>query len=104
MPSPFATLYAGFHSTAERFRRVLFEARSEFQEILLIEDPSGALLLFLDRFCQFHSGDEQRYHEALVDLPIVCAPDPRQVLVLGDRVDLLLGQFGERQAVLEGQH
>jgi spermidine synthase len=61
---------------------VVVALRSDYQEIVLTEARgTDDVRLFLDGDLQFASGDEHRYHEALVHPAVV--PGARSVLVLG---------------------
>jgi spermidine synthase len=61
---------------------VVVGVRSDYQEIVLTEArETDDVRLFLDGDLQFASGDEHRYHEALVHPAVV--PGARSVLVLG---------------------
>ena len=62
---------------------MLYQGRSRFQEICLVEEPSGHLSLTLDEVWQFHSRDEHIFHEVLADSPILLALEPKRVLILG---------------------
>jgi len=64
--------------------RVLVEQQTEFQRVLLLETPKGETMLLLDGELQFYSGDEHRYHEALVIVPFLFRQGPvRRVGVMG---------------------
>ena len=69
------------HTRADE--RVLFEARSPYQDISLVEEPDGHLSLTLDDVWQFHTRDEQVFHSLLADTPMMLAPQPRRALILG---------------------
>jgi spermidine synthase len=60
---------------------IVFEARSQYQEIVLTQGEQDDLRLFLNGDLQFSSRDEYRYHEALVH-PAMAGSHAR-VLVLG---------------------
>jgi len=63
--------------------RILFDRQSAYQRVVLAEEPGGHLNLTLDDVWQFRSQDEQVFHEVLADTPMLLAPDPRRVLILG---------------------
>lgn len=63
--------------------RVLYQARSDFQEIVLSEEPDGHINLTLDDVWQFRSQDEFVFHETLADTPMLMAATPARILILG---------------------
>lgn len=77
--------YSGAVSTSHTRadERVLFERRSAYQQVTLVEEHDGHLALTLDDVWQFHEGDEHVFHEVLADTPMILAPAPRRVLILG---------------------
>lgn len=56
---------------------------SAYQAIALYREDDGSLSLTLDDYWQFSTRDEHIFHEVLADVPLVLAPDPRRVLILG---------------------
>lgn len=62
--------------------RVIFSEQTQYQHIVLTRHKDD-LRLFIDGNVQFCSLDEYRYHEALVHIPMSCAPKKEKVLVLG---------------------
>ena len=60
---------------------IVFDARTQYQEIVMTQGPQDDLRLFLNGDLQFSSRDEYRYHEALVH-PAMAGRHAR-VLVLG---------------------
>lgn len=80
--------------------RVLVEERTDYQRICLIQTPRDELLLLLDGEMQFYSGDEHRFHESLVVVPMLHSRTPvRRVGVMGGGDGLaareLLTHYGE---------
>ncbi len=61
---------------------IVHAVTSPYQRIVITESESG-FRLFLNGNLQFHSGDEYRYHEALVHPALLLAEQPGRVLVLG---------------------
>ncbi|MCC7140412.1 MAG: polyamine aminopropyltransferase [Planctomycetes bacterium] len=74
-----ATLYA---ETSFFGEEILHARTSPFQRIV-VAGTERSFSLYLNGALQFHSGDERRYHEALVHPAMAVSPDPRRVLVLG---------------------
>ncbi len=69
--------------TAHAVRREIYHARSEFQEIEIVETEGYGRCLVLDGEVQSFEWDEYIYHESLVQPALVLHPDPRRVLVIG---------------------
>jgi len=61
---------------------VVYSASSPYQRIVITSSRAG-VRLFLNGNLQFHSRDEYRYHEALVEPALSATVAPRRVLVLG---------------------
>ena len=72
-------------SLAESFHypdKVIYTKSSAYQRIVLTSNGRD-LRLFLNGNLQFSSGDEYRYHEALVHIGLAALNQPKKVLVLG---------------------
>jgi len=63
--------------------QVLYAARSDFQDIVLSQEPDGHINLTLDGVWQFRSQDEHVFHEVLADTPMMLAKTPARALILG---------------------
>ncbi len=63
--------------------RVLHKSRSDFQEIMVIENPHFGRMLILDGVVQITERDEFFYHEMLVHVAMHAHPAPRKVVVIG---------------------
>jgi spermidine synthase len=61
---------------------IAFKQSSNYQRIVVTEGRAGTRL-FLNGNLQFHSKDEYRYHEALVQPAMAAHGAPKRVLVLG---------------------
>jgi spermidine synthase len=61
---------------------IVFKQSSAYQRIVVTEGAGGTRL-FLNGNLQFHSRDEYRYHEALVQPAMAAHGAPKRVLVLG---------------------
>ncbi|MCC5877394.1 MAG: polyamine aminopropyltransferase [Candidatus Sumerlaeia bacterium] len=66
-----------------KIRRVLFEGKSEFQTIRIIETHDYGTMLILDGVVQVSEKDEAGYHEMLAHVPLYSHPNPRRVLIIG---------------------
>lgn len=62
--------------------QVIFSKSSAYQRIVLTRNKDD-LRLYLNGNLQFSARDEYRYHEALVHPPMMCHPQPANVLILG---------------------
>lgn len=63
--------------------KVLYKGRSNFQEIMVIENPFFGKMLILDGVVQLTEKDEFFYHEMLVHVLMHSHPDPQNILVIG---------------------
>ncbi|VDM30894.1 unnamed protein product [Hydatigera taeniaeformis] len=62
---------------------VLFEGKSEFQEILIFESTTFGRVLVLDGRIQLTERDEAFYQEMIAHIPLCAHPMPRRVLIIG---------------------
>ena len=63
--------------------KVLYKGKSDFQEIMVIENPHFGKILILDGVVQITERDEFFYHEMLVHPVMHAHPRPRNVIVIG---------------------
>jgi spermidine synthase len=63
--------------------KVIYEDRSEFQDICVFESVGVGRVLTLDGIIQLTGSDEFAYQEMLTHVPMFAHPDPRHVLVIG---------------------
>ena len=70
---------------AQRFRvdRVLFEDRSEHQDVLVFETPLYGRVLAIDGIIQTTEKDEFAYHEMMTHVPIFAHGRAKKVLIIG---------------------
>jgi len=68
---------------AYKVERVLYKAKSRFQEILVIENAYFGKILILDGIVQLTEKDEFFYHEMLTHVAMHAHPGPRRVAVIG---------------------
>jgi spermidine synthase len=64
-------------------RRIVYEGRSAFQRVQIIELDAFGRTLVLDGKTQSAEADEWVYHEGLVQPAMVAHPDPRRVFIAG---------------------
>ncbi|HXW69502.1 MAG TPA: polyamine aminopropyltransferase [Dissulfurispiraceae bacterium] len=63
--------------------KVLHKGKSDFQEIMVIENPYFGKILVLDGVVQITERDEFFYHEMLVHVVMHAHPNPRNIIVIG---------------------
>jgi len=63
--------------------KVLYKGRSNFQDIMVIENPFFGKMLILDGVVQITEKDEFFYHEMLVHVLMHSHPDPQNIIVIG---------------------
>ncbi len=63
--------------------KVLYEGKSQYQEILVLESPEFGKLLVLDGVVQLDERYEFLYHEYLAHVPLHAHPNPENVLIIG---------------------
>lgn len=66
-----------------KVEEVLYEGRSEFQDILVFRSSTYGTVLVLDGVIQLTERDEHAYQEMLAQVPMHCHPDPKSVLIVG---------------------
>jgi len=64
-------------------KKVLYHARSKFQDILVLESETYGNVLVLDGVIQVTERDEFSYQEMMAHVPLFAHPDPQRVLVIG---------------------
>lgn len=63
--------------------RVLYKGESEFQKIMVFENPYFGRMLILDGIVQLTERDEFFYHEMITHVVMHAHPNPRKVVVIG---------------------
>ncbi|RWR96475.1 spermine synthase [Cinnamomum micranthum f. kanehirae] len=66
-----------------KVEKILYQGRSEFQEILVFESSTYGKVLVLDGIVQLTEKDECAYQEMIAHLPLCSIPSPKTVLVVG---------------------
>lgn len=66
-----------------RIKRLLYQGRSPFQEIKVVETTDWGVMLLLDGAVQTTERDEFVYHEMLVHPSLLLHPSPQRVLIIG---------------------
>ncbi|KAK8583463.1 hypothetical protein V6N12_067737 [Hibiscus sabdariffa] len=66
-----------------RVESILYQAKSDYQEVLVFESSSYGKVLVLDGIIQLTEKDECAYQEMITHLPLCSIPSPKTVLVVG---------------------
>ncbi|KAF2315494.1 hypothetical protein GH714_039945 [Hevea brasiliensis] len=64
-------------------KNILYEGKSEYQEILVFQSSTYGKVLVLDGIVQLTEKDECAYQEMITHLPLCSIPSPKSVLVVG---------------------
>lgn len=62
---------------------VLFQGRSDFQDVLVFKSKTYGTVLALDGVIQLTERDEFAYQEMIVHIPMCAHPNPKKVLIIG---------------------
>lgn len=62
---------------------VLYEGRSDFQDVIVFKSATYGTVLVLDGVIQLTERDEHAYQEMIAHLPLFAHPDPTSVLIVG---------------------
>ena len=73
------------NNSARSFRveDVLFQGRSEFQSVAVVQTADHGRMLLNDGLIMLTERDEFVYHEMIAHVPLLTHPEPRRVLVIG---------------------
>ena len=66
-----------------KIEEVLWEGRSDFQDILVFRSSTYGNVLVLDGVIQLTERDEHSYQEMIAQVPMHCHADPQNVLIVG---------------------
>ena len=66
-----------------RIDRTLYQGRSKYQEVAVVDSYEFGRMLVLDGIIQTSVRDEFIYHEMLAHVPLLTHPKPEKVLVIG---------------------
>lgn len=70
-------------SLSIKIKNILYQGRSPFQEIAILETEKMGRLLVLDGVTMLTEYDEFAYHEMIAHVPLLVHPKPSRVLVIG---------------------
>ncbi|XLT88342.1 hypothetical protein HN873_010095, partial [Arachis hypogaea] len=66
-----------------KVEKVLFQGKSEYQNVMVFQSSSYGKVLVLDGVIQLTERDECAYQEMITHLPLCSIPNPKKVLVIG---------------------
>ncbi|KAH9309717.1 hypothetical protein KI387_037628 [Taxus chinensis] len=66
-----------------KVEKILFEGKSEYQDVMVFQSSSYGKVLVLDGVVQLSEKDECAYQEMIAHLPLCSIPSPKKVLVVG---------------------
>jgi len=76
-------LYGSNWNQMLKISKILFKKKSEFQDILIFENPIFGKVLALDNVLQTTENDEFIYHEMLTHVPMLSHGHAKKVLIIG---------------------
>jgi tryptophanyl-tRNA synthetase len=94
------TLWPGQAFSLE-VEKVLYEGKSEFQDIVVFQSKNYGKVLVLDGVIQVTERDEFAYQEMLAHLPLSAHPKPKKVLVIGGGDGGILREVSKHDSVEE---
>lgn len=74
----YSSLLGEAHSL--QMEKVLFEGRSDFQDVMVFQSSTYGRVLVLDGVIQLTQRDERSYQEMITHLPLCSIPNPKKVL------------------------
>ncbi|XP_047171249.1 spermidine synthase-like [Vigna umbellata] len=66
-----------------KMEKIIFQGKSEFQELLVFESSRHGKVAILDGYIQLTENDEFAYQEMLTHLALCSVPNPKKVLLVG---------------------
>jgi len=79
----FKEYHSKHHGLFFRIEKILFQKKSRYQQIDIVESPIFGKVLLLDGLVMTTELDEFVYHEMLVHPAMTFHPSPQQVLIIG---------------------
>jgi spermidine synthase len=76
------TLHRGFRARLKA-ERVLFDSKTEHQQLIIFETPDFGRVLMLDGVVQLSTGDEFVYHEMMAHVPLFAHGRAKRALIVG---------------------
>jgi len=78
---------------------VLFEGKSDFQDVMVFNSSTYGRVLVLDGVIQLTERDEMAYQEMIVNIPMMSHPNPKNVLIIGGGDGGVLREVARYQGV-----
>ncbi|KAK4745481.1 hypothetical protein SAY87_011793 [Trapa incisa] len=82
-----------------KVEKILFQGKSEYQEVLVFESSAYGKVLVLDGILQLTEKDECAYQEMITHLPLCSIPSPKTVLVVGGGDGAVLREISRHGSV-----
>lgn len=82
-----------------KVERILFQGRSDYQNVLVFQSESYGKVLVLDGVIQLTERDECAYQEMITHLPLCSIPNPKKVLVIGGGDGGVLREVARRSSI-----
>jgi len=79
--------------------KVLFEGKSDFQDLKVFQSKTYGKVLVLDGVIQLTERDEFAYQEMISHLPLFAHPDPKSVCVIGGGDGAVLTQIIKHKSI-----
>lgn len=79
--------------------KVLYEQRTEHQELIIFENTLFGRVMALDGIIQTTEKDEFIYHEMFAHMPLFAHPNPKRVLIVGGGDGGLLREVAKHQSI-----
>ncbi|GAB66567.1 spermidine synthase [Plasmodium cynomolgi strain B] len=80
--SEFSLMWPGQAFSLE-IKKIIHQAKSKYQSILVFESSTFGKVLVLDGVIQLTEKDEFAYHEMMTHVPMTVAKEPKNILVVG---------------------
>ncbi len=75
--------YKDIFSMGFKFKKTLFDRKSEFQTVKILETEGYGPMLINDDIIMTTERDEFIYHEMIIHVPLFTHPNPENVLIIG---------------------
>eukprot|EP00164_Ancoracysta_twista_P003074 GFYU01004102.1.p1 GENE.GFYU01004102.1~~GFYU01004102.1.p1 ORF type:complete len:285 (-),score=96.56 GFYU01004102.1:212-1066(-) len=79
--------------------KVLFEGKSDFQDVIVFQSKNYGRVLVLDGVIQATERDEFAYQEMICNIPMMSHPNPKKVLVIGGGDGGVLREIAKHKSV-----
>ncbi|KAK6931073.1 Spermidine synthase, tetramerization domain [Dillenia turbinata] len=87
-----------------KVEKILFQGRSDYQDILVFQSSTYGKVLVLDGVIQLTERDECAYQEMITHLPLCSIPNPKKVLVIGGGDGGVLREVSRHSSVEQIDH